>query len=668
MTITDLDVLAELVTKLSTDWTTTPGDVWRASPFHVDGLHGQAETLIRRAIARLAYDDSPLGITIQGDKGAGKTHLLGWVRQQIQDANGYFFLVTLHDGVAFWKSVSHCMLDGLTRSLPSSENQLRVFLRRLAAGVGMPEQIQNAVAGEMSVPPSALDIFVDAFRARWPDLGADCHDTLRALVLRAAKNPEAVDVGVAYLQGHGETELGERRRWGIRHPGEKHPQWMVDELLRLLALTGPTVIAIDQIDYLIAHHSTGSTLEPTETRDDRQLHRISAGMMDLREQARRTLCIISALPKTWALIQAAQETTADRFRHVLKLKTIPSAEIAEQLVAKRFKPVFDALEFTPSYPTWPIRPEAFANAPDYTPRGLLQVIDDHLMACLNQGRVTELVSLDDTSEVTTSVVLRAQSDFEALDQRFRDLCANADVSAALDPATEDEHMPVLLTAGLRSWIDEQGPAGKAFSFDVPPPGKNSLHGVLKRTLNEELEDEQHWAFRAIASTNPRAALTRLRDAYVLSGSRPGGGSSRRLIILRRADWAAGEKTQEALAQLEAAGGMTIRFDPADLAVFEALRQLQHRRLAAGADALDHVGHRRRDLGPATLRPDGLAPPLAPLERRAPALHEPHGVQRYRAGGAVASPDASEGPVDAPPIRRAGAGPAAAAGRGAEDRD
>lgn len=584
MTTTQLDVLAELSTELSTDWTTTPGDVWRPSPFHVDGLHGHAETIIRRAIARLARDHSPQGITIQGQKGAGKTHLLGWVRQQVQNVNGYFFLVTLHDGVSFWDSVSHCVVDGLTRSVPGSENQLRTFLRRLAAAVGMPEQIQDAVAGELSVPPSALNIFVDAFRAQWPDLGADCHDTLRALVLRASKHPEAVDVGLAYLQGHGETETGERRRWGIRHPGGKNPQWMIDELLRLLALTGTTVIAVDQIDALIARFSTGTTDNPyADTQDDRQLNLIAAGLTDLREQAQRTLCIVSCLPPTWELIRLAQPTAADRFRHVLKLASIPSVEVAEELVAKRFAPVFQALQFAPPYSTWPVRRETFTDAPDYTPRRLLQLIDDHIVACLNQGKVAELVSLDGTIEIGVPSVVPTESDFEALDERFRNLCARADVSAALDPATEDEHMPMLLTAGLRSWIDEQGVAGKAFSFDVPPPGRNSLHGVLRRTLNEELEDEQHWAFRGIASTNARAALTRLRDAYGLSGSRPSGGGSRKLVILRRSDWAAGEKTQEALAQLEAAGGITVRFDPEDLAVFDALRQLreqEHSKLTA----------------------------------------------------------------------------------------
>ena len=155
----------------------------------------------------------------------------------------------------------------------------------------MPTQVQDAVAGEMSVPPDALNIFVDAFRSRWPNLGAECHETLRALVLRASKNVEALDVGRAYLQGREETEAGERRHWGIRHWEAKNPQWIIAELVRLLALTGPTVIAVDQIDDLVVRYgvgSTGAVGANALAQDNRQLNLIAGGLMDFREQAPRT--------------------------------------------------------------------------------------------------------------------------------------------------------------------------------------------------------------------------------------------------------------------------------------------------------------------------------------------------------------------------------------------
>jgi hypothetical protein len=641
MSVAPLDVLLEL----STDWAPTPGDVWQASPFHVDGMHGSATAVVRRDLTRLVRTrQAQLGVVLCGQRGAGKTHLLGWVREQIQADDGYFFLVTLHDGVDFWESVLHCMVEGLLESGAGRESQLRVFLRRLAAAADMPDQIQQALAGDMAVPPDALNIFVDAFRARWPDLGAECHETLRALVLRASKNVEALDVGRAYLQGREETEAGERRHWGIAHREAKNAQWIIEELLRLLALTGPTVIAVDQIDHLVAKYGTGTVNElfaNALSRDDRQLNLIASGLLDLRERAARSLCVVSCLHSTWQLISScAIDTVADRFRHVIDLGTIPSAEVAEELVAKRFSHTFTSLKFGAPYPTWPIKPMAFGTATQYTPRGLLQRVDEHLELCLKRGAVIELANLEEDaaagSERSPQPV--AGNDFDELDQRFRELCAQADVAAALDAATEDQAMPALLAAGLRCWIDEEGDNGQGYSLGPPAPGKNSLHGLLRRTINDELEDEAHWAFRGIASTNARAALTRLRDASDLSGIRA-GGTARKLIIIRRGQWSEGQQTRLALELLEAAGGTTIRVDPADLAVFDALRRLREQpstRLTAWLsarrpahntglliEALGDGGAPAAAVGqllPPTGR--GYPPPMSGGESSAPALAQP----------------------------------------------
>src|SRR5881227_3204214 len=125
-------------------------DVWRRSEFHVDTLHQSVADAIRDAIgeARDAPDSSPVGIVVQGQRGSGKTHLLGWVREQVQRQDGYFFLVSLLDGGRFWYSVAHSMLDGLTRNVEGHETQLRVFLRRLTLMCGVPFAARQAVIGE----------------------------------------------------------------------------------------------------------------------------------------------------------------------------------------------------------------------------------------------------------------------------------------------------------------------------------------------------------------------------------------------------------------------------------------------------------------------------------------------------------------------------------------
>ena len=75
---------------LRLSWVQAPDDVWRRSPFHVDGLH---ETVVRDvrdgiAEAEASADVSPIGLVLEGRHGTGKTHLLGWVREQVQQQGG----------------------------------------------------------------------------------------------------------------------------------------------------------------------------------------------------------------------------------------------------------------------------------------------------------------------------------------------------------------------------------------------------------------------------------------------------------------------------------------------------------------------------------------------------------------------------------------------------
>jgi hypothetical protein len=111
---------------------------------------------------------------------------------------------------------------------------------------------------------------------------------------------------------------------------------------------------------------------------------------------------------------------------------------------------------------------------------------------------------------------------------------SADPEAALDPATEDRHMPALLAAGFTAWIAAQGERGQAFSVDPLPNAKPTLHARLQRSLNETTEDEAHWAFRAISATNANAVLTRIRSASVAAGL-DAEVRKRRLFLLRTAD-------------------------------------------------------------------------------------------------------------------------------------
>ncbi|MER7132064.1 helicase HerA domain-containing protein [Streptosporangium saharense] len=564
----------EALQTLRFNWVEGPDDVWSPAAFHVEGLNRVVERDILGGIADVVNGGatSPIGLVLRGQRGTGKTHLLGWVRERIQQEGGYFFLIGLLDARTFWESMLFYMLEGLSREGQGGESQLKILLRRLSELADMPRGVHREVIGNRAVTRESLDAFVEGARGLNPAIGKDTKDTLRALVLSASPDYTVQDIGDGFLGALAEEEAGERTAWGIRQ-APKTPQEIVRNISWLLALTGPSVIAVDQIDILVAHSPvSGDSTAVHDWRDMIVVDQVAGGLMALREATRRTLTLVSCFQQTWTLVEEfATASARDRFKAMPLLKPLPDADSARELVEKRFATRFAEIGFEPPYPTWPVLPSAFEEASEYTPRQLLIRIDSHISACLTDQQVRELEHLNQVTD-RKIVPIAKPSGFADLDSRFADLKRLTPTDDALNATVEDAVMPALLAAGLSAWIDGLGEVGAQFSVDPPPSSKPPLHARLRRTLNEETEDEEHWAFRAIAATHHIAALSRLRAASVTAGLNA-QVSRRRLFVLRNAAWAQGPKTVAAVAEFEKAGGRVLTVDEEDLRVLAALRQL-----------------------------------------------------------------------------------------------
>jgi hypothetical protein len=565
------------------NWAPTPDDVWQPPAFHVEGLHRAAVRLVLDGVqeARRSDRSSPIGVAIIGSRGTGKTHLLGSVREQVQQSGGYFFLISLLDASAFWRSTVLSMIDGFSRETAGKDTQLRMFLRNLVDELGAPRAVRRAVTGDTALTRPSLDAFIDLLRKRDRQLGMECQDTARGLALLASDGADAQDIGNDFLGANDEVEPNDRAAWGIRRT-RRTAQEVVRDISRLLALTGPTVIAVDQIDLLIAQAAKTAEAEPGDPaahwRESLLLEQVAHGLMALRENTRRTLSVVSCLPTTWELIKAqATDTVQDRFRVDIRLKEIPSEEIGRELVARRFSARFDEAEFTPPHATWPVHPSAFAEVTDFTPRELLRTIDAHVRACLDTDEVRELTSLSRTGPQPeahpVAVEPEPAADLDELDRRYADLQREADPAPALDKVTEDAEVPALLEAGLTAWIAEQGTRSEAYGLDPLPGAKPPLHARLRRSLAEDHEDERHWAYRAVSSrVHHIAAINRIRNASTAAGLAK-GVPKRQLFLLRTGPWSSGTKTTEVVAAFTNAGGRTVGFPQSDIVQLHALRAL-----------------------------------------------------------------------------------------------
>jgi hypothetical protein len=137
--------------------------------------------------------------------------------------------------------------------------------------------------------------------------------------------------------------------------------------------------------------------------------------------------------------------------------------------------------------------------------------------------------------------------------------------------SEDEKMPVLLSAALRSWITEVGDDNMEWECAKLNDGKR-LHAWLTRTVDETADLEEHWGFRTISQPHHLAVLNRLRKSRAAAGLRP-GANNRHLVLIRNAKWSPGVTTQNELAEFEAAGGRRLKISEDDLRTFWALAQM-----------------------------------------------------------------------------------------------
>ncbi|WP_440898858.1 helicase HerA domain-containing protein [Actinosynnema sp.] len=535
-----------------------PDDVWSPLAHHVPELHGPVAAELARAVASAARKprSTPIGVVLRGERGVGKTHLLGWLRQEAQARGGWFFLLKLLDDSSFWAGAVHGAISGLNRE----GDQLGAMLDALAKATGHTDESRLRLRGTIPISREYLDELVDRVRELDPQVALECQDTLRALVLyRARGRPSEVGHRFLALEDGGIDEA-DRAEWGF-HLRSRSAQLVLGDLSRIFALTGPVVMAVDQIDSVITQRPGTSGLAD----------RLADGLMRLREETRRTVLVVACLPRSWELLaERSVNSAASRFA-VLDLRTaMPSAGVAEAIVQRHLGALYAEEGFAPPHPTWPVARAAFGGAEvaHSTPRRLLQRVEEHVRWCLAHDVEAEL--RDFAADRGEGPAPEPDADGLAeLDERFARACEAADVTSPLDPAREDELVPGLLSAALRCYAVEHG---GDLVLDQPPGRKPALHARLRLTLDEASEDEVWWSFRAIAHGHSTAVLARLRSACLEAGVF-GGTGKRRLVVLRGTPFSGGPRTAKAVGELVAAGGEVLPLTAEDLRVFSALREL-----------------------------------------------------------------------------------------------
>lgn len=564
------------------NWAVRLQDIWKSAVGDVPQIHQNARRqLLDEAQQMLDQPQlgNPLGWFLTGSGGTGKTHLLNAVQDEVIRRGFGFILIDMTDVRDFWETVAQGYITSLQNVLTDGRLQYAVlidrFIRYLSANNFTAENNVRKLAQRKSAKlKDDLDIVIKALARKHQRETLRFQDTIRALICLNSDDFEIANMGNSWLQG---LEIDESLGKELKFQQQRQPPIeIVRSLSWLMSLTGPTLLAFDQLDPIVHQVARQTTIENVEEQNTARwiIDQIGNGLGALRDTTTRTMALVSCIEETYAILtREAFRSNLARFHPPIRIVK-PKAEECESLVRERLTPAFSKHGFEPPHPTWPFAKEAFTTLEDDTPRRILQLCDEHRRKCIQEGVIRELTTFRADS---TIIVPPPVDDLRQLDQLFESLRAKAVIDALLDEREEDNSLAKLYQSAMEcvKRQDEPLPAGIDATIDKEFGGGKTnrpLHARLRLIMHNDNEREEHYCVRAIQKINHAAFKSRLKAAITHAGI-DRTLTFRKLTIVRRGSMPGGKETQKLIAEFQARGGMFHEPDDDELKTLFALNDL-----------------------------------------------------------------------------------------------
>lgn len=634
------------------DWTVHLGSVWSDPPFDVPSLHGRLRDEIVDMLDGLnanSQGGSALGWPIVGPGGTGKTHLLSILRREALHRRIGFVLVDMTDVHDFWETVLLGYFNSLQQPCGEGRYLHELLLERFLEGLPRKQTTAELLymleVGRAKWMGNAIQEVLRVLNRHHANEARKHGDVIRALLALHSKRDDIASAGMTWLQGHGvEEEMC--KVLGFTVP-QSPPRRIVESLSWLMSLAGPTVLALDQLDPIVAELNIAAQGAQGETPNEETrvartiIEKLASGLGALRDVTARTQIVVSCLETTWTRLaqEVSLKTTIDRYEPPRMLEVIRDGSTAQAILEARLAAAYRQAGFKPPYPTWPFAAEAITRAQGLSPRQLLKAGYQHRRHCLDRGEVIEL--RDFASDSHAASTPPAGPDLTAIEQLFQQYWQEADLEAIVDEKAEDSLFAPLLQTACRCLlyeIDLPRNLGAVVDLDFHG-GKTTrpLHARIRLIHFDQGEHEEHFCFRALQRQHARAFQTRLNAAIVQSGIDRRLGF-RHLAIVRTTELPHGEITSQQVNRFTQAGGRWLQPTEDELRTLSALTRLLgegrpqvvewlcHRRpvsqLAMMAEAASHLaeaaGQPRPPQAPAVkdaddvlAGPDGDADPDSP---------------------------------------------------------
>lgn len=591
------------------NWVMALQSIWSDSPIHIAGLHDRAADGIMRDFRRLAKPGwtPALGKVIVGPPGAGKTHLISELRRRTWESGGWFVFIDIVGINDFWQTVVLGFIESLRQPMNGQPQYERVFKAVLRTIDPAKAQAVASESDDLRESATAtVDLFVRLLKSVYPE-GQQHADVVRALLLQ--RDPETMDIAYAWLQGLDVSEA-DRAKLGLA-ASPPSAVMVARGISWLMSLSGPTMIAIDQIDSIVAAGNiagNGAGTSEIETKARAIIELFAGGLMDLSNQARRAMTVLSCFPETWELIT---KRTMDSVRHRFSLPpaqltseaTTPS--LARAMIARRLAQAYEGCGEAPPWEIWPFNEAFCSEMAGRFPRDILMRCDSFRQSCLDADRVREWGA--DSEPPVDDPGASLDPEFEAF-KRAAQL-----PSRETQYADEGNVLGELVKASLVTFARHLAlPQDVDAELIEDKTSKPVLHARLKFS-HYSSGLEKHYCLRVLGHAHHRAFQARFAAAMTLSGI-DDKLPFRHLCILRADLPPGGRVTEDLKAKFAAAGGVFYTMSDDDLRVMIALRDMA----AAKTHGLEAWLRRRQPLcDTAFFKALGLSPPPVALVERPP---------------------------------------------------
>ena len=616
----------ELLRAADFDWTVRLNDVWGPPPADVPELHADYRASFVETLEKMERHEgsgSPLGWVLVGPGGSGKTHLMGAFRREAARRGHPFVMVDLTDVKDFWASVLQGYVHSLQKQIEDDVPQHRWVLGNIIRKLGPSKpvaQVLKLLADRKSEDLRGdMNKVLQAMHKVWPAETLKYQNVIRAVICMNSDDFATTNLGQVWLQGQA-LEPEDKKALGFTAEAES-PRRIIEALSWFMSLSGPAVLAFDQLDPIVTqlhYRRLGDPSTEEQAAAESIIAEIGGGLGALRDVTHATLTVVSCIETTWEfLLNTVLKSSLDRFEGVRTMGPLRAPELARTIAAERLAPAFRAAGVTPAYPTYPFLPEAFDSLALSQPREVLKRCKAHLDAMLERGRVTEIARLDAPPGAHPAQPPHSTT----FDQEFDALRRQADPARILEEKHEDERLAPLIRAGLSCLLHEIDPPSDVdakLEVDFTGGSKTApLHARLHRIYHKELDREEHYSVRAIQHANPRAYQNQLTSALTNSGI-DRRLPFRRLAVVRSISPPGGAKTAELTAKFEACGGVFVKPTEDDLRTLHALNELKSRPLS---DLLPWLKANRPASGLSLIRgvvgDDFFRPTPPPKESQAP---------------------------------------------------